>query len=101
MAKYICHGCKDTQVRLYRPYGEFFRQERVMCNACLDGDHRGWYVPFVMEEKTGHIWGYLAESQLEKRSDGQSDLERVLALPEKDTSLPVWTFEGWSDRRKR
>lgn len=52
---HCCAICKRNDVRLYRWYGEFLRDERIYC-----GEHKpdsGWIVPLV-EALDGSVWGY-------------------------------------------
>lgn len=42
-----CGKCGATNVRIYRPYGCFYRSEDNRCNDCLpeEFEKRGWFVP--------------------------------------------------------
>ena len=76
-----CAGCGKTDVRLYRPYGEFWRPERVKCNGCVPADQSGWYVPVFPTGNDGApAWGFTTAP------DDAIALWR--ALPEGDHSKP-------------
>lgn len=51
-----CAVCGRSAVRLYRPYGEFLRSERIRCCRHMPYDSK-WYVPLV-EDTDGSVWGY-------------------------------------------
>lgn len=72
--KYKCAKCERQDMRLYRPYGEFYRPERVFCNAHVPQDEYGWYVPLIDDDAGTSIWGYA--------SCPREDIERVRAMPE-------------------
>lgn len=42
-----CGACGISGVRIYRPYAEFLRIERLRCNGCVLLVQRGWYVPHL------------------------------------------------------
>lgn len=79
-----CMKCGAHGVRLYRPYGEFFRPTRIRCAPCAraaspnrsDKDsvtEIGWFVPLIRCE-TGEPWGYT--------SVPEADLAAWMELPE-------------------
>jgi len=88
--KVSCGKCGVSDVRLYRPYGNFYRPEDSRCNECLDDDHRGWYVPLILSED-GRPWGYL--------SVPNSACVAFYKLPEKSQTAPFWDYVGggWSN----
>lgn len=75
-----CAICKRNDVRLYRPYGDFFRYESLRCNAHLP--ERDWWVPTVMRGKAIAA-GYGAMSA--------DEIAKWRALPEADPN--GWTRE--------
>lgn len=72
MAK-TCGKCGATGVRLYRPYGEFLRPERVLCRTCIPTAEADWFVPCVVADD-GTVWGYTSAPHV--------DFARWEALPE-------------------
>lgn len=83
-----CGCCGVTGVRLYRPYGNFYRPEDNRCNAHVTTEQRGWYVPLCLSDM-GAPWGFTSVSK--------SDCERFYAKSEASPSHPTWTRRGWSD----
>lgn len=58
-----CATCGRSDVRLYRPYGEFLRMERIVCNAHFPvGAILGWWVP-LREDVDGLVLGQCAGDQ--------------------------------------
>lgn len=81
-----CATCKRTDVRLYRPYGEFLRATRVYCNAHLPNtDMLDWWVPLV-PAADGSVWGYT--------SAPSADIARWQGLPDANPG-PVWAAGRW------
>jgi hypothetical protein len=83
---YKCGECGATGVRLYRPYGNFYRPESNRCNKHLSEDQRGVYVP-LWTSLDGIVWGYT--------SVRQDAFDRFIALPENDPTDWVWARYGW------
>lgn len=52
-----CSVCDKDYVRLFRPYSEFLRAERIRCKQHVPGDEWDWYVPLI-EDEDGSVWGY-------------------------------------------
>ena len=88
MSALCCATCKRADVRLYRPYGEFFRAERIVCNQHFPaGFILGWWVPCIPEPTMPNTAvGYGAVS------DGQC--AAFFALPEGGAG-PSWGEHGW------
>lgn len=78
-----CNECKKTnqQVRLYRPYGNFYRVEDNACNEHVPEGSRGWYVPLVFDEDGG-VWGYT--------SVPEEACKAFYSLPEADLTGYTW-----------
>ena len=53
---YKCAVC-NAGVKLYRPYGEFLRMERITCEDHIPEKAKDWYVPLI-EDLDGTVWGY-------------------------------------------
>ena len=61
----LCHGCWQTFVQLWRPYGSFYREDDNRCQCCAEadqgkerrGDQIGWFVPLVLDAD-GRPWGF-------------------------------------------
>ena len=87
-----CGICDKEDVRIYRPYGTFYRPETNRCNNCLTSelDKRGWYVPCILDED-GTVWGYT--------SAPQDAINKFYALPESNPKKPIWDSDrdSWSD----
>lgn len=84
-----CGICSTESIRLYRPYGSFFRPDDNRCNACVTKKQRGWYVP-LCTDSDGTIWGYT--------SVPDEAIQIFLGLPEKSDVYPSWIgTRGWSD----
>ena len=79
--KFHCATCKTSGVRLYRPYGNFFRPEDNRCNKHITEKQRGWYVPLCPDED-GSIWGYT--------SIPDEAIDIFYALPEADPKYFTW-----------
>ena len=82
----FCNECKKTnlEVRLYRPYGNFYRVEDTHCNAHISAEQRDWYVPLIFDED-GSVWGYT--------SVPMDALEAFYALPESDPTTVGWSVQ--------
>lgn len=61
-SKVKCGVCGATGVRLYRPYGSFYREEDNSCLAHIRPTAVGFYVPLVLSD-TGDPWGYSSAAQ--------------------------------------
>ena len=61
-----CSKCHVSDVRLYRPYGEFLREQRIMCfaHASTHALNWGWWVPLI-EDLDGSVWGYCSTPELD------------------------------------
>jgi hypothetical protein len=55
--QFCCASCGAVRVRLYRPYSEFLRAERIACLAHVPADEQGWFVPLVASPDS-EVWGY-------------------------------------------
>lgn len=86
-----CGKCKIKNVRLYRPYGMFYREKDNTCNNCLPEDRLGW-VPCVPAED-GSIWGYSSASE--------EDCLKWYKLPESNPRQPIWDSyrSRWSNSK--
>lgn len=63
MQQHKCATCQRNDVRLYRVYGNFLRDEEIFCTA---HGPAGWIdrqilVPLV-EDEDGNVWGYASVS---------------------------------------
>jgi hypothetical protein len=93
-----CGKCGAKGVKIYRPYGFFYRPEDNRCNNCVTESERNFYVPCV-KDSDGMIWGYGAVSP--------EASEQFYNTPEANASKPIWLrsgpgiHEGFSDREKR
>lgn len=87
-----CGKCGAAAVRLYRPYGMFYRVADNRCNECLSeqSEQRDWYVPCIADED-GTIWGY--------SSVPMAAIDRWDKLPDKNPNLPYWATDKskWSN----
>ncbi len=72
--KYKCAICYRQDVRLYRPYSEFYRPERVFCNMHIPDSEYKWYVPLIDDDQGTTIWGHT--------SCPLEDIERCKAMPD-------------------
>ena len=81
-----CNECKKTNkdVRLYRPYGRFYRIKDNHCNEHVPEAYRDVYVPLIMSED-GNPWGYT--------SVPQDALEAWYILPEAN-----YTYSSWMEK---
>ena len=80
---YQCASCGRNDVKLYRPYGSFFRENSIYCNQHVDENKTSWYVPFIYDEKDGGmIWGY--------NSVPKADIDKWQKLPDSNPFLPKW-----------
>lgn len=68
-----CATCGVSGIKLYRPYGEFFRPGRVQCQEHVPAAEVDWYVPMIIEPESGEVWGYT--------SGPPEDIARWEALP--------------------
>jgi hypothetical protein len=68
-----CGKCKAKHVRLYRPYGNFYRPHDNRCFGCVEPKDFGWTVPLVLAED-GSPWGYTSAIQV--------DINTWLTFPE-------------------
>ncbi len=88
-----CGLCGSKKVKIYRPYGNFYRPPDNRCNKCVTTDQRDWYVPCITDED-GHIWGYT--------SIPEDAILTFYALPEKSKKHHWWNrqdgkSEGWRE----
>ncbi len=88
MKQLTCGQCGITDVRIYRPGGEFYRPKNNRCNGCLTPKQRDWYVP-ILPDSDGTIWGY--------RSAPEEAVQRFNALPEANLDVPVWKGNGFTE----
>lgn len=72
-----CSACGRSDVRLYRPYGEFLREERIRCNAHVPPPGDWWYPCIVAID--GSVWGTFAEAP-----EATADRTLWLAMKEAD-----------------
>ena len=77
-----CGKCGAVGCRLYRPGGKFIRPERFRCNACVRVDQMGYYVPLIIDEATGAVWGFTSVPQDQRLA--------WYALPENDPNGYTW-----------
>ncbi len=80
-----CNVCKKTnlEVRLYRPYGNFYREEDNFCNEHItDYD---WYVPLWFDEN-GEVWGYT--------SVPQETIDAFFEIPEASFKALTWELQS-------
>ena len=91
MKKFKCGECGIDNVRLYRPYGHFYRPEDNRCNVHITLEQRGWYVPLCTDDRDGTVWRYT--------SVPPDALERFYVLPENNLFTWTWAktrfYEGW------
>lgn len=66
-----CNVCGRSGIKLFRPYGEFFREENT---RCTQHKPESWYVPLVEDEQDGSVWGYT--------SVPDKDIKKWESLPE-------------------
>ena len=87
---YQCAVCGRADVRLYRSYGSFLRNEEIFCNGHVPGKvaERGWWVPLV-EAEDGFVWGYT--------SAPTEDIRRWHGLHDAQTPGPIWANGRWID----
>jgi hypothetical protein len=83
----VC-GKRNNKVRLYRPYGNFYRKKDNRCNEHIDESERGWMVPLCMSED-GLPWGYT--------SVPEEDCEKFYAKPDANKNYPIWHIRGGWD----
>lgn len=57
-----CSVCGKDYLRLFRPYGEFLRVERIRCKQHVPEDEWDWYVPLI-EDNDGSVWGLTSVPQ--------------------------------------
>jgi len=82
MKTQTCGICQIANVRLYRPYGNYFRSADNRCNIHLDDNKIDWYVPLFVNSEDDSIWGYNAVPY--------RDLEYFYNLPEADPTGISW-----------
>jgi hypothetical protein len=87
--KYKCAVCQRQDARLYRPYSEFYRPERVFCNMHVPSDEFGWYVPLIDCAEGMTIWGHL--------NADTNDFVRVENMP--DAHPAGFQFREWRSWR--
>jgi hypothetical protein len=75
MQKHKCSVCGRNDVRLYRYYGCFLRDDEIFCRSHAPEDHieNRSLVP-LCEDDDGSVWGYT--------SVPKDAVERFQALPE-------------------
>jgi hypothetical protein len=76
-----CGKCKAKDVKIYRPYGSFYRPEDNRCNGCLKPKDYDNYIPCCMA-KDGSVWGFT--------SVPEEDCLKFYALPERSSKKPTW-----------
>jgi len=82
-----CNICKKSNVRIYRPYGFFYRPEDNRCNEHLEENERKYYIPCVID-KDGLPWGYTMVPK--------EDCDIFYNLPEAVSTGYGWdTKKGW------
>lgn len=54
-----CVVCGRENVKLFRGYGSFFREDDVFCSKHKPKE---WYVPLV-KDSDGSVWGYTSVPQ--------------------------------------
>lgn len=86
--RYQCAQCGIQKYRLYRPYGEFFREERVFCKAHIPEHAAGWYVPLI-ENSDGSVWGYM--------SCPPESVQQWKSYPEVETDRNDVDYWPWTD----
>lgn len=52
-----CAICKRSNIKLYRPYGEFLRDDKIRCRKHIPIRKLDVYVPMI-EDLDGSVWGY-------------------------------------------
>ena len=57
-----CGVCHKRGVKLYRPYSEFLRAERIRCLEHIPEGEENWYVPLI-EDDDGSVWGYICPTK--------------------------------------
>lgn len=62
-----CSVCSKNEVRLYRPYVEFLRDERIRCKQHVPEKEWDWYVPLI-EDDDGSVWGITSVPQAAKEA---------------------------------
>lgn len=74
-ARLSCALCGASGVKLWRPYGQFYRAHRNRCQFCAElregrsrdaNDQIGWMVPLILDEK-GLVWGYVAGPKADRK----------------------------------
>ena len=56
-----CAVC-NQDVKLYRPYGEFLRSQRIKCREHIPNNEQDWHVPLI-EDTDGGVWGFSSAPQ--------------------------------------
>lgn len=79
-----CHKCKKTnlQVRLYRPYGNFYRTDDNCCNEHISEGCHDVYVPLILGVD-GEVWGYTTYRP--------NEWATFFMLPEANTTTLSWS----------
>lgn len=85
---YGCATCHRADVRRYRLYGNFLREDDIFCNAHIPAqpDEWGWWVPLIQDEDGG-VWGYT--------SVPEPAIRGWEALPDADPTGPHWAAGRW------
>lgn len=83
--KIKCGCCGRDDVKLYRPYGMFYRPKDNRCNGCLE--NADWYVPCVQDPVDMTIWGYSAVPP--------EACERFYNMPDADPTKRGYGPNGW------
>jgi hypothetical protein len=81
-----CGICNVSNVKLYRPYGNFYRPEDNRCNEHVTEQERSYYIPCIVDTD-GLTWGFTSVPQVE--------CNNFYALPEK--SKNGW---GWHEKER-
>lgn len=55
--RHACATCGRNDIRLYRAYGSFLRDEEIFCKAHTPAEQASWYVP-LCEDEDGTVWSY-------------------------------------------
>ena len=85
----ICGICGAKDVKIYRPYGNFYRPKDNRCNNCVTETQRGFYVPCI-KDSDGAIWGFLSASE--------ELMNTFYTLPESNIEKPVWQKPDWGKK---
>lgn len=75
MQKHKCAKCGRNDVRLYRYYGSFLREDEIFCRSDAPaGEIDMQYLVPLCEDEDGNVWGYTAVDE--------AAMKRFKALPE-------------------